>query len=188
MEGKSMFDSDKCAKECLDTSPHAKTILEEKAIDRYHLDLAQDTTFNDEENSKDDEEAKGILKEWALYPDHKSDSSSDQDNPLEETDTENPPIYQQPTEPKMEFQVASIEMPRKITTPKEPKPGDIVPLEYYEYLPVFEEKEKIKRPPHQHHDYHIALIYDKIPPFEPLYTLDKGRLQALKEYIDTSLE
>jgi hypothetical protein len=39
-EGKVMFDSDKCAKECLDTSPHAKTIPEEKAINRYHLDLA----------------------------------------------------------------------------------------------------------------------------------------------------
>jgi hypothetical protein len=32
-EGKVTFDSDKCAKECLDTSPHAKTIPEEKAID-----------------------------------------------------------------------------------------------------------------------------------------------------------
>jgi hypothetical protein len=39
-EGKVMFDSDKCAKECLDTSPHTKTIPEEKAIDQYHLDLA----------------------------------------------------------------------------------------------------------------------------------------------------
>jgi predicted aspartyl protease len=102
-EGKVMFDSDKCAKECLDTSPHAKTIPEEKAIDQYHLDLAQDTTFDDEENSKDEEEPEGILKEWALYPDHESDSSGDQDNPLEETDTENLPIHQQPTEPKMEY-------------------------------------------------------------------------------------
>jgi hypothetical protein len=39
-EGKVIFDSDKYAKECLDTSPHAKTIPEEKAIDRYYLDLA----------------------------------------------------------------------------------------------------------------------------------------------------
>jgi predicted aspartyl protease len=93
-EGKVRFDSDKCAKECLDTSPHAKTIPQEKAIDRYHLDLAQDTTFDDEENSKDEEEPEGILKEGALYPDHESDSIGDQDNPLEETDTENPPIHQ----------------------------------------------------------------------------------------------
>jgi hypothetical protein len=147
-EGKVMFDSDKCAKECLDTSPHTKTIPEEKAIDRYYLDLAQDTTFDAEKNSKDEEEPEGILKEWALYPDHESDSRGDQDNPLEETDTENLPIHQQPTEPDLEYQVVSIETPRKITAPKEPKLGDIVPPEYHEYLLVFEEKEKIKRPPH----------------------------------------
>jgi hypothetical protein len=88
----------------------------------------------------------------------------------------------------MEYQVASIEMPRKITAPKEPKLGDIIPLEYHEYLPVFEEKEKIKRPPYRYHDHHIPLIDDKIPPFEPLCTLDEGRLKALKEYIDTSLQ
>jgi hypothetical protein len=62
-EGKLMFDSNKCAKECLDTSPHAKTIPEEKAINRYHLDLAQDTTFDNEENSEDEEEPEGLLKE-----------------------------------------------------------------------------------------------------------------------------
>jgi hypothetical protein len=77
---------------------------------------------------------------------------------------------------------------RKITTPKEPKLGDIIPPEYHKYLPVFKEKEKIKRPPHRYYNYHIPLIDDKIPPFEPLHTLDAGRLKALNEYIDTSLE
>jgi hypothetical protein len=48
-------------------------------------------------------------------------------------------MHQQPTEPEMEYQVASIETPRKITAPKEPKLGDIIPPEYHEYLPVFEE-------------------------------------------------
>jgi hypothetical protein len=88
----------------------------------------------------------------------------------------------------MEYQAASIETPRKITTPKQPKLGDITPPEYHEYLPVFEEKEKIERPPHRHHDYYIPLIDNKILPFEPLCILDEGRLKALKEYIDTSLE
>jgi hypothetical protein len=147
-EGKVMFDSDKCAKEYLNTSPHAKTILEEKAINQYYLNLAYDITFNDKENSKDEEEPEGILKEWALYPNHKSDSIGDQDNPLEETDTKNPPIHQQPTKPEMEYQVVSIETLRKITTPKEPRLGDIVLPEYHKYLPVFEEKEKIERLPH----------------------------------------
>jgi hypothetical protein len=79
-------------------------------------------------------------------------------------------------------------MPRKITTLKEPKLGDIVPPEYHKYLPVFEEKETIKRPPHRHHDHCIPLIDNKIPPFEPLCALDEGKLKALKEHIDTSLE
>jgi hypothetical protein len=103
-------------------------------------------------------------------------------------DTKNPPIYQQPTEPEMEYQAASIEMPRKITTPKKPELGDIILPEYHEYLPVFEEKGKIKRLPHWHHDHRIPLIDDKILPFEPLRALDEGRLKALKGYINTSLE
>jgi hypothetical protein len=45
----------------------------------------------------------------------------------------------------MEYQVASIEMLRKITAPKKPELRDIVPPEYHEYLPVFEEKGKINR-------------------------------------------
>jgi hypothetical protein len=187
-EGKVMFDSDKYTKECLDTSPYVKIIPEEKAINWYHLDLAQDTTFDNEENSEDEEEPEGILKEWALYPDYESDSSSDQDNPLEETDTETPPIHQQPTEPEMEYQAASIETLRKITAPKKPELRDIMPLEYHEYLLVFEEKGKIKRPPYRYHDHCIPLIDNKILPFEPLCALDERRLKALKEYIHTSLE
>jgi hypothetical protein len=79
-------------------------------------------------------------------------------------------------------------MPRKITTPKKPKLGDIILLEYHEYLPVFKEKKKIKRLPHQHQDHHIPQIDNKILPFEPLCILDEGRLKSLKEYINTSLE
>jgi hypothetical protein len=75
----------------------------------------------------------------------------------------------------MEYQAASIETPRKITTPKKPELRDIVPLEYHEYLLVFEEKGKITRPPYRHHNHCIPLIDDKIPPFEPLCTLDEGR-------------
>jgi hypothetical protein len=53
--------------------PMRKQFWKRKAIDQYYLDLAQDTTFNDEENSKDEEEPEGLLKEWAPYPDHESD-------------------------------------------------------------------------------------------------------------------
>jgi hypothetical protein len=40
-KGKVIFDSDKCARECLDTSPHARTVPEEQAINRYHRDMAR---------------------------------------------------------------------------------------------------------------------------------------------------
>jgi hypothetical protein len=39
-KGKVIFDLDKCIRECLDTSPHARTVPEEQAIDCYHYDIA----------------------------------------------------------------------------------------------------------------------------------------------------
>jgi hypothetical protein len=52
-KGKVIFDLDKCVKECLDTSPHARTVLEEQAIDRYYCDIAWNTiiatTWEEEE-------------------------------------------------------------------------------------------------------------------------------------------
>jgi hypothetical protein len=55
-KGKVIFDSDKCARECLDTSPHARTVPEEQAIDRYHRDIAWNaiiaTTWEEEEQDE----------------------------------------------------------------------------------------------------------------------------------------
>jgi hypothetical protein len=52
-KGKVIFVSDKCARECLDTSPHARTVPEEQAIDRYHRDMARNAiiaaTWEEEE-------------------------------------------------------------------------------------------------------------------------------------------
>jgi hypothetical protein len=52
-KGKVIFDSDKCVRECLDTSPHARTVPEEQAIDHYHRDMARNaiiaTTWEEEE-------------------------------------------------------------------------------------------------------------------------------------------
>jgi predicted aspartyl protease len=42
-EGKVIFDSEKYAKECLDTSPHAKMVPEEQAIHCYYWDMARNT-------------------------------------------------------------------------------------------------------------------------------------------------
>jgi hypothetical protein len=52
-KGKVIFDSDKCARECLGTSPHTRTVPEEQAIDHYHYNIAQNTiiaiTWEEEE-------------------------------------------------------------------------------------------------------------------------------------------
>jgi hypothetical protein len=69
-----------------------------------------------------------------------------------------------------------------------PAAGDIVPEEYHNYLHVFEGKENPGLPPHRHHDHRIPLLEGKVPPFELLRALDEGRLHALREYLETSLE
>jgi hypothetical protein len=42
-----MFNSMKCARECLDTSPHATTVAEEQAIGKYYWDTTPDVTLED---------------------------------------------------------------------------------------------------------------------------------------------
>jgi hypothetical protein len=46
-EGRVTFDSAKCAKECLVTSPHAVMVAEEKAIGEYYRDTVQAVAFQD---------------------------------------------------------------------------------------------------------------------------------------------
>jgi hypothetical protein len=69
-----------------------------------------------------------------------------------------------------------------------PTAGDIIPEEYHDYLYVFEGKENPGLPLHRHHDHQILLLEGKVPPFEPLWALDEGRLWALREYLEMSLE
>jgi hypothetical protein len=69
-----------------------------------------------------------------------------------------------------------------------PTARDIIPEEYHDYLHIFEGKENLGLPPHRYHDYQILLLEGKVPPFEPLQALDEGRLQTLREYLETSLE
>jgi hypothetical protein len=75
---------------------------------------------------------------------------------------------------------------KKFTSLIKQKPENIMPLEYYDYLSVFQEKKKPIQPPHRHQDYQIPLMDNQIPPFEPLHALDENQLQTLKEYIDSS--
>jgi hypothetical protein len=46
-EGRVTFDSVRCAREYLDTSPHATTMAEEQAIGKYYRDTAPDMTLGD---------------------------------------------------------------------------------------------------------------------------------------------
>jgi hypothetical protein len=69
-----------------------------------------------------------------------------------------------------------------------PTARDIVPEEYHDYLHVCEGKENPGLPLHRYHDHQILLLEGKVPPFKPLQVLDEGRLQVLREYLETSLE
>jgi hypothetical protein len=43
-EGQVMFDSTRCTRECLDASPHATSVAEERAIGQYYQHTAPDMT------------------------------------------------------------------------------------------------------------------------------------------------
>jgi hypothetical protein len=67
-EGWVTFDSARCAKECLVTSPHAIMVAKEKAIGEYYRDTMQDMAFQDivgstsmlEEEEDEEREKRGI--------------------------------------------------------------------------------------------------------------------------------
>jgi hypothetical protein len=65
---------------------------------------------------------------------------------------------------------------------------DIVPEEYHDYLHVFKGGDNLGQPLYQYHDHQIPLLEGKVPPFELLRALDKGRLRTLREYLAMSLE
>jgi hypothetical protein len=46
-EGRVTFDSTRCARECLDASPHATTVAEKGAIGQYYQDIAPDATHGE---------------------------------------------------------------------------------------------------------------------------------------------
>jgi hypothetical protein len=46
-EGRVMFNSTRCARQCLDASPHATSVAEEKAIGQYYQDTTPDATHGE---------------------------------------------------------------------------------------------------------------------------------------------
>jgi predicted aspartyl protease len=164
-EGRVTFDSEKCARKCLEKSPHAKTIPEDTAIHQYYEGLTKQQYNEKEETSQEDND---IWKELAVtYEDLTSPNKYDND-PEEKSggkkDTE------------------------KVIPGIEQNPKNIVPKEYHDYLSVCQGKQTLTQPPHHHHDYWIPLIDNQIPPFKLLRALDETQLQTLKEYIDSSIK
>jgi hypothetical protein len=175
-KGKVIFDLDNCARECLDTSPHARTVPEEEAIDRYHHDMARNaiiaTTWEEEEQ----DEVHGKTTQ----------DPCDQNDPIRTSPTENE-VQKEPHE------VSSTDTPTTPTSPENDKSSkrsarDTIPPEYHGYLHIFNERENRERPLHRHHDHRIPLLEGQVPPFEPLRALDEGRLKALREYIERSMK
>jgi hypothetical protein len=231
-EGRITFDSTKCTREYLDTSPHATTMAEEQAIGKYYQDTTPDVTLEDtaygssmidegedERRMRDEtegdtmeEDAEETIRGWeeddtnvepmeeAAVPDNPSRIQSLRTNRTSATTSETPRRFNLqvvPDQPPriMEVAAAAPGTPRRFNLPGvadqpslPPTAGDIIPEEYYEYLHVFEAKENPGMRPHGHHDHRIPLLEGKVPPFEPLRALDEGRLRALREYLEMSLE
>jgi hypothetical protein len=163
-EGRDTFDSARCAKECLVTSPHAITVAEEKAIGEYYRDTAQDTAFQDtvcstsmlEEEEDEEREERGIeeaitqgyieetLTMWELY--HVG---------LETTQRQDGKPARDPLRIPSGATVAASETLGRFnlqnnSTQSSPPAltKDVVPGEYHEYLHVFEAREDQGLPLH----------------------------------------
>jgi hypothetical protein len=231
-EGWVMFDSTKCARECLDTSPHATTMAGEQAIGKYYWDTMPDVTLEDmaygssiidkgedERRTRDqtegdtmEEDAEETIRGWeeddtngepmeeATVPDNPSRIQSPRTNGTSATISEIPRRFNLqvvPDQPPRIMEAAAVApgTPRRFNLPGiadqpsfPPMARDIVPEEYHDYLHVFEGKENLGMPPHRHYNHRIPLLEGKVPPFEPLQALHEGRLRALREYVETSLE
>jgi RNase H-fold protein (predicted Holliday junction resolvase) len=171
-ENRVSFNSEYCAKKCLDTSPHAVTVPEDKATQEYFkktpldgeppeevlsISMVDAETFSIESDDgtagtitlKDINE---ILEAWELY------------------------------------HVIVADPVQKETLKKEATLKETIPKEYHEYLHLFDQKDPTELPPHRNHDHHIPLVDGKTSPFEAIRALDEKKLRALKEYIETNLK
>jgi hypothetical protein len=62
-----------------------------------------------------------------------------------------------------------------------PKITDIIPPEYYKFLPLFSEVEANKLLLHFPYNYHIPLKEGFILPLRPIYSLSRIELEALRK-------
>jgi len=63
----------------------------------------------------------------------------------------------------------------------------MVPAEYHKYLPLFKKSLAKKLPSHRPYNHRIDLEPGFVPPFGPLYSLNKQGLEALRLWLDENL-
>ena len=64
----------------------------------------------------------------------------------------------------------------------------LVPEEFQDFLPLFEEAVANQLPPHRNSDHTIPLKEGFQPPFGPLYWLSRFELEALKKWLEENLK
>ena len=64
---------------------------------------------------------------------------------------------------------------------------EIVPVDYHEFLPLFDEVIARELPPHRPYDHLIPLKEGFTPPFGPIYSLNRVELETLKTWIEDNL-
>jgi hypothetical protein len=116
-------------KECLDTSPHARIVPEEQAIDHYHYDMAQNIIIAATWEEEEQDEVHGKT----------SQDPYNQGNPIRTSPTENE-VQKEPHE------VSATDTPTIPTLPENDKSSkrsahNTIPPEYYTYLYIFNERE-----------------------------------------------
>ena len=71
---------------------------------------------------------------------------------------------------------------------QETDPSTKVPVEYYDFLDVWSQKEADRLPPHRHYNHKIELEKGKTPPFSPLYSMSHKELHVLQKYLEANLK
>ncbi|KAI0993067.1 hypothetical protein K3495_g15117 [Podosphaera aphanis] len=71
-----------------------------------------------------------------------------------------------------------------VVIPKDVNPRDYLPLQYHDFLDVFDRKHANYLPPHRSWDHAIDLQPGKTPPVFRPYSMSQPELRALREYLD----
>ena len=84
--------------------------------------------------------------------------------------------------------LATVHIGNEISTiPKNADPKTYLPLQYHEFLDVFDRNQANDLPPHRPWDHPIDLQHGKQPPASRPYSMNHHELKALRKYLDTEL-